>query len=357
MPFEFDGLQRSYYFDGINYYFMTKRVEDEEGWSNFVHYVLDGSGNLILRCESGPGPSMSIDGLLHSHTWDEERLSSTVWDLRGNILFSVYDIQIFQDGFSDGLAAFKAVDYEIRGCGSLYFGGYVDIHGNIVFGSEYLFGTSFSNGEAAVRLSRDEDWIIIDRNGERVRDIPNSSDFDFSDTFVNGVAVAREWLFDEEGNFEGSRIGLINKNGERITEFVDGMSASPRWPEGMGIAPMNRAGLAILIIDENQVVINEQGEVIVQTYPSSGGTNDQTLSLFSSNPGGGSRLIRTSVATPDGEVRHGILNIDGEEILPPEFIRVWPMNDDRWILVQGEDKTGIKDLEGNWLFIYEAERR
>ena len=361
LPFEFTGLSKSYYFEGVNYYFMWRRVEREQGWSN-IYYVFDGSGNLILRYESNLGGlimpiysfGMSIDGLLHlsSTTWDGEEIESrsTVWDLNGNVLLSMDDIIFFPEGFSGGLAAFKTVEH--LGCGGSSFAGYVDIHGNIVFGSEYISGSSFdAAGEAVVSLSIDENLIIINKNGERVRDIPNSRNLSVYGFSVNGAAVARDWSFDEECITVGTPIGLINKNGERITEFVVGRQAGGGGELALGLAPMNRAGLAILIDrDGEQAIINEQGEVL-KTFPSVG-EGRKLLNLFSFNFVSGSRLIRTSVWEQGEGSRYGVLEIDGEEVLPPEFIGVWPMNDDQWILVQGEEYNGIKDLEGNWLFIY-----
>ena len=109
-------------------------------------------------------------------------------------------------------------------------------------------------------------------------------------------------------------------------------------------------------MEENwyRAIVNERGEV-VKSIPARGEYPD--VRLFSYNPIGGSRLIHTALSAVGEAPRYGVIGINGEEVLAPEFLGIWPMNDDRWILVQGEEKNGIKDTEGNWLFIYEDTAR
>ena len=356
VPFEFSNLSSSYYFGGVNYYFKMKYDESGRHGPYTTFYVLDDGGNIVVRSE-GHRLEMSVDGIIHTGFWNEDRVSR-VWDLSGDILFSMNDAVFSPEGFSNGLAAISLEDPDPDWFYVTYFGGYVDLHGNVVVGSEYEVGTSFDiAGEAAVRRSTDEDWIIINENGDRVRDIPNSSDiFSLSDFSASGVAVAREVFFDEEDNYSGSQVGLINKDGDRATEFIySGQRTCRFWV--YGFAPLNRAGLTILTksVEESwyRVIINEHGEII-KSIP--GGGEYPDFRLFSYNPSGGSRLIHTVLSTAGEVPRYGVIGIDGEEVLPPEFLGVWPMNDDRWILVQSEEKSGIKDIEGNWLFIYEADR-
>ena len=99
VPFEFSNLSSSYYLDGMNYYFMLKYDESGHHGPNTVYYALDDSGNTIVRSE-GHRIEMSNDGFIHTIFWNEDRVS-TVWDLSGNILFSMNEAVFSLEGFSN----------------------------------------------------------------------------------------------------------------------------------------------------------------------------------------------------------------------------------------------------------------
>ena len=227
--------------------------------------------------------------------------------------------------------------------------GYIDKKGKLVLKPEFAGASRFSEGLAAVQLTKGGRAGFIDETGNLV--IPTQ--FDLADPFSEGYAAVmknRKWGYiDRTGQivipiefgaaelFSGSAAAVaqvetstattffyINRNGERMLEKK--LFFEQALPFGEGLAPVRTLGQYFRYIDQS-------GKTAIQPKPNE--TQFMSAGVFAEG------LAPVNVRSSEG-MRWGFIDKDGKMVIRPHFVSAISFT---------EGLAAVQLLDGKWGYI------
>lgn len=298
----------------------------EESSGQFLRSgLIDNAGNYILK------PKYVSIGAFNQHGLAIAEIGGTpakfaLLNVKGQAITSLPYRDI--EPFFEGLARVQYHDNW----------GFVDTTGKLVVDAVYFKASDFSEGKAAVW--QDGQCGFIDPKGRWVVEPQFSKCMDFKD----GKAIVfkgsqRAGLIDAEGKF------VIEPGVNKLIDFADGrglvrdenykfyyITEQARFYNGYyEKAGQFRHGVAVVQVDGNWAIINQQGiEIIPPKY--------DKIEQFQD----GFAKVRIKGF-------NGLTNLQGELIVQPDYEYISYAGEGLFRVEQG-DKVGYFDMEGKWVW-------
>lgn len=287
--------------------------------------LIDGQGNYVLKPKYVSLSDFNEHGLAVAEIGGSPT-KFTLVNLKGQAITNLPYRNI--EPFVEGLARVQYHDNW----------GFVDTTGRLVVDAVFFKASDFSEGRAAVWL--DGQCGFIDKTGKFVVEPQFSKCMDFKD----GKAIVfkgsqRAGLIDSAGNF------IIEPGINKLLDFADGrglvrddnykfyyITEQSRFYNGFyEKAGQYRHGVAVVQVDGNWAIINQQGiEIIPPKY--------DKIEQFED----GFAKVRIKGFS-------GLTNLQGELIVQPDYEYISYAGEGLFRVEQG-DKVGYFDMEGKWVW-------
>ncbi len=226
----------------------------------------------------------------------------SVVNYKGEVIATLAKNIKYASPFSEGLAFVETTDGKY---------GYIDTKGEMVISTKYDNAGYFSDGCAMVSVSDGgiDRVSIIDKNGETVFKFDTGKYQNYG-TWSNGYLVVK---LDDQAV-------VLNKKGEKVCklgQYVNSRYDSDLWTDGK---------LAIYYDGDSYGLKNFDGETVVRAK------YDGIFMIYG-------RIVCTK------DDKWGMINADGEEVMPFDYKSLLPLSADRFLTEEG-NKTILIDKDG-----------
>ncbi len=307
------------------------KVDAKDNWG-----LMDLDGNIIIENEWKREPGLAWEGIVkvRSEKGDFEYYTAEEEPVK------IGDEYVNGTSFSEGMAAVVRKGEPII---------YIDTDGEELFsiktseGSSIVEASNFINGFARIKNSEGK-WGFIDNEGETVI----KPEYKEVGDFHEGVAYAHKIVYNEDSSEVTSKKGFINEEGEEVIKFKTETQFLPIASQGLiAFRPESKEEIEWGFMDLTGEKIIKPSAKYTEVFPflESGAVyrNEDKYGVLDLE---GKPSIKAKyqyilpafgdyIISDDNEV--GLVDKDGESVIKPEYKAMLPLQSDRYLVQDGDE--------------------